>query len=243
MKTLSIISTTPPSNMEKEVCKRELKSYQQKLFELQHKFYVDGRFGLLIILQGMDTSGKDGTIRHAMSRMNPTGINVKSFKKPTQEELEHDFLWRIYPHMPRKGMVQVFNRSYYEDILVPMVNGSLSEERLTHRATLIDQIEAHLTVNNIHILKFFLHISHEIQKAKVEKRKHNPRKKWKYEKADEITAEKWSQNMNAYEWVVHRHCNIPWHIIPADKRWYRNYSVAKVITEHFEKLDLKYPNT
>ena len=155
---LDEISTKPSSSISKSEAKKDLVRLRNELFELQNKFYADSRFGLLIILQGMDTSGKDGTIRHALSGMNPQGVRVKSFKKPTEEELKHDFLWRVYPDIPEKGMIQVFNRSYYEDILVPRVLNSVSEEILAHRCKLLKYLEQHLRQNNIHVLKFFLHI-------------------------------------------------------------------------------------
>ena len=176
---LNTISTKPPSNISKSETKKDLAQLRKELFELQNKFYADGRFGLLIILQGMDTSGKDGTIRHALSSMNPQGVQVKSFKKPTEEELKHDFLWRVYTHIPPKGMIQVFNRSYYEDIIMPSLNSSLPDEILAHRCMFIKYLEQHLRLSNIHVLKFFLHISKEEQKERIQERLIKPHKRWK----------------------------------------------------------------
>ncbi|MCB0777916.1 MAG: polyphosphate kinase, partial [Chitinophagaceae bacterium] len=161
MKRITSQPSLPPGNADKEHCKKELKRLKKELFELQNKFYADGRFGLLIILQGMDTAGKDGTTRHAFSSMNPLGVSVTSFKKPNGNELEHDFLWRIYPHIPARRMIGIFNRSYYEDILVPQIQGTLDVEAIHHRCQLINELEDHLIRNNIHVLKFFLHISKE----------------------------------------------------------------------------------
>lgn len=240
---LDKISTKPPQTISKSEAKKNLVQLRKELFELQNMFYADGRFGLLIILQGMDTSGKDGTIRHALSSMNPQGVQVKSFKKPTQEELEHDFLWRVYPHIPAKGMIQVFNRSYYEDIIMPRLNNSLPEEILAHRCKLIKHLEQHFKLSNIHVLKFFLHISKEEQKERIKERLIKPHKRWKYSANDKKVAKKWDAYRTGYNMVLND-CDEPsWHIIPADKRWYRNYSVANIITEHLKKLNLKYPNT
>ena len=163
MKYLTDLPTLPPANVSKKYCKKELKKIKKELFSLQNKYYADGRYGLLIILQGVDTSGKDGTVRHAFSSMNPKGVHVTSFKEPIGQEIEHDFLWRIYPHIPGKSMIGVFNRSYYEDILVPSLTKTLSKEDIQHRYQLINELEDHLIRNNIYVLKFFLHLSKENQ--------------------------------------------------------------------------------
>lgn len=210
---------------------------------MQNKFYADGRYGLLIILQGVDTSGKDGTVRHAFSSMNPKGVRVTSFKEPTAGELEHDFLWRIYPHIPGKSMIEVFNRSYYEDILVPALNKSLSKEEIQHRCQLINELEDHLIRNNIHVLKFFLHISEKEQKKKLEERKTNPGKKWKYSAADSKAPAEWKENMKTYNMLIEGCSLHPWQIIPADNRWYRNYKVAETVLNHLNSLKLKYPQS
>lgn len=236
-------NTLPPEDISKDYCKRELKKIKGNLFSLQNKFYADGRFGLLVILQGVDTSGKDGTIRHAFSSINPMGIQVTSFKKPSDIELEHDFLWRIYPHFPAKGMIQIFNRSYYEDILVPSVNKMLSKADIHHRCKLINELEDHLIRNNIHVLKFFLHISESEQQDKLEERKTKPHKKWKYEIADDRAPKEWKAYMKSYDMIIRSCSETPWHIIPADKRWYRNYKVAEIVSNHFMSLELKYPQS
>lgn len=241
MKELQEISTLPPKDASKEVCKEGLKAYREKLFELQNMFYANGNHGLLVILQGTDTSGKDSTIRHVMTCMNPQGVRVQSFKKPTEEELKHDFLWRIYPHIPGKGYIQVFNRSYYEDMIVPMTEQSLPEAIIKERGAFINGLEQHLMQSNIHILKFFLHISPEKQKEKIEERLLKPHKRWKYSHDDAKTNREWTAGMKAYNLLL-KQCKEPaWHIIPSDKKWYRNYMVAKVLTEYMEGLNLQYP--
>lgn len=243
MTELSKLPTLPPDEFSKEDCKKELATFHKKLYQLQNVFYADGRFALLIIFQDIDTSGKDGTIRHVMTCMNPMGVQVKPFKQPTTEELSHDFLWRVYPHFPAKGMIEVFNRSYYEDILVPSIVGKFSDVELNQRIQLLNMLEQHLEFNNIHVLKFFLHISKEEQKQRIQERLTQPHKRWKYAKEDEVAADKWDDYTKVYEMIINN-CNVPeWHIIPADKRWYRNYSVAKIITAHLESLHLKFPES
>ncbi len=235
------IPTTPPESSDKEQSTAHLKELRKGLFELQNLFYADGRFGLLVILQGMDASGKDGVCRHVMSAMNPMGVQVTSFKKPTAEELRHDFLWRVYPHFPALGMMRVFNRSYYEDVLVPSMEGTHSLETIEHRMRLINHIEQHLQASNIHVLKFFLHISREEQLHRIAERKTLEHKKWKYDHADEISDEKWHRYQQTYNRVLTDCSVIPWHIVPADKRWYRNEKVAQILHQHLSSLALHYP--
>jgi PPK2 family polyphosphate:nucleotide phosphotransferase len=235
--------TIPDEKYSKKECRKELKSFQERLFELQNVFYADNRFSLLIVFQALDTAGKDGSIRHVMSCMNPMGVQVTPFKQPTVEELSHDFLWRVYPHFPSKGMIQVFNRSYYEDILVPSIQKKLSTEAINHRCELINRIEEHLQANETHVLKFFLHVSNDEQNKRIKERLTQPHKRWKYKENDSIVAKEWSDYMEVYNMIVNT-CNKPdWHIIPADKRWYRNYAVAKVLTNYLESLHLKFPDS
>ena len=242
MVELEHISTLPPEEADKAETKQALKKLGKELFQLQNKFYADGRYSMLIVLQGLDTSGKDGTIRHAFRGMNPQGVQVTSFKKPTADELKHDFLWRVYPHFPKKGMIKVFNRSYYEDILVPATNKSLSEDVLRHRINLINELEHHLLANDTLILKFYLHISADEQIERIEERKTKPHKRWKYAIEDELVPMQWGDYRNAYHTILNACDHLPWHIIPADKRWFRNYTAAKIVAEQLEKLNLEYPN-
>jgi len=236
-------STLPPKGFSRIECNKELSDFSKKLFELQNIFYADSRFALLIILQGTDTSGKDGTIRHVMSCMNPMGVNVKSFKKPTEEEKKHDFLWRIYDHFPSKGMIEVFNRSYYEDIIVPLIDKKISKTELLHRYKLFNILEKHLKLSGIHVLKFFLHISKDQQVKRIQQRFSLPHKRWKYSKEDEKSAEKWADYQVAHEAIINNCNDNKWIIIPSDKKWYRNYAVSKIITNHLESLHLNYPES
>ena len=243
MINLKSFPTSPPETFSKKDCEKELAGFHKKLFELQNVFYADSRFALLIIFQGIDTSGKDGAIRHVMTCMNPMGVQVKSFKQPTLEEVKHDFLWRIYPHLPTKGMIEVFNRSYYEDILVPSLEENLSKEVLQHRCQVLNNLEQHLEMSDTHILKFFLHISKEEQEARIQERLTQPHKLWKYAREDEVAADRWDDYMDVYEMIINQCSKHEWHIIPAEKRWYRNFAVAKVLTNHLESLHLKYPQS
>ncbi|MBX2981437.1 MAG: polyphosphate kinase [Flavobacteriales bacterium] len=238
---LNRISTEPPKRWEKKETKEKLSELHKELFELQNKFFADGRHALLIVLQGMDTSGKDGTIRHALACMNPMGIETKSFRMPTKEEGDHDFLWRIYPHLPAKGMISVFNRSHYEDVLVPTVAKSIPEAGLRHRLELINALERHWVSSGIGVLKFYLHIDQGEQKERLAERKQDPQKRWKYDAADDVAAKHWDHYRKAYEQVLSGCNDVPWNIIPANKRWCRNYSVAKVVRDHLDSLELKYP--
>lgn len=242
MKKLKHISTLPADEFNKKFCKDQLSKLKKRLFELQNVFYADGRYGLLIVLQGMDTSGKDGVVRHVMTCMNPNGLRVQSFKKPTAEEEKYDFFYRIYPHIPARSMIQVFNRSYYEDVIVPSINNTFTKDAFKHRCSLINELEQHLILNNIHVLKFFLHISKEEQEEKIKERLTIPHKRWKYCKDDKQAAKQFDTISGIYDNVIGQCSQVPWHIIPSDKRWYRNYLVAKTIAEHLEKLDLKYPD-
>ena len=241
MTKLKHFSTLPDKPFSKKECEKQINIFHKKLFELQNVFYADSRFALLIIFQGLDTAGKDGSIRHVMSSMNPMGVLVNSFKQPTSEELKHDFLWRIYPHFPAKGMMEVFNRSYYEDIIVPSIDGKLSKTHIDHRCQLINNLEQHLELSNIHILKFFLHVSSEEQEKRIKERLAQPHKRWKYAKNDKVAASKWKDYVEVYDNIINQ-CNKPeWNIIPADKRWYRNFAVAKILVDKLESLGLKYP--
>jgi len=243
MNKLKDFSTSPPEGFSKKECNKEMKAFHKRLFELQNVFYADSRFALLVVFQALDTAGKDGSIRHVMSCMNPMGVHVNSFKQPSPEELKHDFLWRIYPHFPAEGMIEVFNRSYYEDILVPSIAKTLPQKHINHRCELINLVEQHLEMSNVHVLKFFLHVSSEEQEKRIKERLTQPNKRWKYSKNDKTVANKWGDYMKVYDMIINT-CNTPeWHIIPADKRWYRNYAVAKILTKHLESLHLKYPES
>jgi PPK2 family polyphosphate:nucleotide phosphotransferase len=191
----------------------------------------------------MDTSGKDGTIRHVMAGMSPLGVQVKAFKVPNEEELAHDFLWRVHRAVPRKGYVGIFNRSHYEDVLVVRVHKLVPREAWAGRFEQINQLEKMLTANHVVILKFFLHIGKGEQKKRLEQRLHDPTRHWKFSLSDIEERRFWADYRKAYEAVLSR-CSTPWapwHVIPANHKWYRNLLVARVIAETMKGLHLKYP--
>ena len=242
MKSINDISTTAPDSIKKSAANKQLMKLHKQLFALQNLFYAEGKHALLIILQGMDTSGKDGTIRHVFSCINPQGCIVKSFKTPTEEEKLHDFLWRIYANLPEKRMIQIFNRSHYEDILFPVVHGLIDKKEIGERHKMINQFEEHLQKNGTIVLKFFLHISKDEQDGRLEKRLTNPEKKWKYNIGDKKEAKKWDDYIAAYQQMLdgcEKHN--PWIVVAADKKWYRNYLVANTIVETLENLKMKFP--
>jgi PPK2 family polyphosphate:nucleotide phosphotransferase len=243
MPKLTDLPTKAPKDLDRKSIGKEMRFFQNKLFDLQRLLYANSRHSLLILFQGLDAAGKDGTIRHVFSCINPMGCNVTSFKKPSEEELKHDFLWRIYPHVPAKGMIQIFNRSHYEDILVPTVHGTHNNAVIQHRYDYINLFEQHLQLNGTILLKFFLHVSQDKQKQKLALRLKDPKRKWKFDEADITEQKNREAYLKVYQEIFSR-CSpeIPWHIIPADHKWYRNYLIAKTVVHRLEALDMRYPN-
>jgi len=242
MINLSKAPTKPGKSIDKKSIQKELSDLQEQLSKLQNVLYAEKKHSLLIILQGMDAAGKDGTISHVFSYMNPMGVNVKAFKEPTPEEKEHDFLWRVHPHAPAKGMIEIFNRSHYEDILVPTVHKTVEKKILERRYDIINNFEQNLTDDGTVILKFFLNISKKEQKERIQERLTIPEKKWKYDPADTAEEHNWDAYMDLYEKIFER-CgpHLPWLIVPADFKWYRNYFIAKEIVKTLKSLKMKYP--
>ncbi len=242
MKKLNSLSTCAPASFKKDQTNKHLLKLQDKLFSLQNLFYAQRKHSLLIVLQGMDTSGKDGVIRHVFSCINPQGCKVKSFKSPTEEEKAHDFLWRIFANLPEKGVIQIFNRSHYEDILFPAVHKLVDKKIIQERIHTINHFEEHLQNENTIILKFYLHISQKEQLKRLNERLTIPEKKWKYDAGDKTEAKKWKSYRAAYQRVIDK-CDkaSPWIIVPADEKWYRNYFVANTIVNTLENLKMEYP--
>jgi PPK2 family polyphosphate:nucleotide phosphotransferase len=223
--------------------KLELTSTVEKLAELQNVFYADGRRALLVVLQAMDTGGKDGTIRHVFSGVDPQGCHVKSFKAPNEDELAHDFLWRVHAAVPPKGYIGIFNRSHYEDVLIVRVHNLVPKEVWSRRYSQINDFENILTENNVTILKFFLHISKDEQLARLNARRQDPEKHWKFNPGDLKERRHWNDYVHAYEEVLSR-CSTkaaPWFIIPANKKWFRNLAIAKIVTETLQELKPQFP--
>lgn len=216
---------------------------QQQLNELQELFRATDKRALLIVLQGLDTAGKDGVIKHVAGALNPQGCRVTGFKVPTPEELAHDFMWRIHKATPPRGLVGIFNRSHYEDVLVVRVEELVPEEVWRKRYKAINQFERHLAENGTIILKFFLHVSKEKQKERLDDRLVNPRDQWKFSIGDLTTRAKWGLYTEAYEDALAK-CSTdyaPWYVIPADRKWYRNLVVSEIIAETLQSLEMQWP--
>ena len=229
---------------DKSALKAELAELNERIASLQRPFFAAARRALLVILQGRDASGKDGTIRAVFSGVNPMGLQVTSFRKPTDEELAHDFLWRVHRAIPPRGMIGLFNRSHYEDVLVVRVNNLVPREAWEARYDQINAFERHLTANGVVILKFFLDISREEQRKRLIERLEDPEKNWKFNPGDLQEREKWEAYTTAYETALQR-CSPPecrWHVVPADRNTVRNVMVARKVAETLESLGSKYPS-
>jgi PPK2 family polyphosphate:nucleotide phosphotransferase len=230
---LADIDTDPPKSASKEEAEAQFSSLSQELFALQDLLWGARTHSVLIVLQGMDTAGKDGVIKHVAGCMNPRGISVTSFGVPTKEELEHDFLWRVHRHAPRKGEFALFNRSHYEDVLVVRVNQLVPEPIWKERFGHIRDFEELLCEHDTIVLKFFLHISKGEQERRLLDREKDPSTAWKLNVNDWRTREKWNDFQEAYEDVLRRCATprAPWHIVPADSKWFRNIAVLTTLVE------------
>ena len=239
---LSTISTRAPKDLDKSEIKEKTEKILAELDELQNLLYAEGKHSVLVVIQGMDGSGKDGVIRNVLGNMNPQGVTVKSYKAPTADELSHDFLWRIHQHAPAKGMIQVFNRSHYEDILVTRVHKWCDDETARKRMAAINDFEKLLQEhNNTHILKFYLHVSPEEQHERLSERMKDPAKMWKYNEKDFEEAKLWDVYMEMYE-DCFANCNNPeWTIVPADQNWYKEYIIATALCDLLKGLDMQFP--
>ena len=214
-----------------------------KLDKLQEVLYAQAKHAVLIVFQAMDGGGKDGAISHVFSGVNPQGCSVTSFKVPTALEAAHDFLWRIHAAAPARGMIGIFNRSHYESVLVERVHDITPEKIWSKRYDHINQFERLLVDEGTTIIKFFLHISYEEQKKRMEKRLADPRKNWKFSPADLKERKRWDDYQAAYQDAI-RKCSTeeaPWYVVPADNKWFRNWVVSDTIVRTLEKLDLKFP--
>lgn len=246
---------TSPKDMKKH--KEELiaktAANQHQIQQLQDKLYADGREGLIILIQARDAAGKDGTIKHVMSGVNPQGVDVYSFKSPSHEELAHDFLWRFNKALPERGKIAIFNRSYYEDVLIVKVRELwkkyklperlLNADIITRRYKQISEFEEYLYDNGYRVVKIYLNVSAETQKKRFMERIERPEKNWKFSEADLSERGLWDEYTEAYEDMINatstEHC--PWYVIPADKKWYARFLVSEAILNALEKIDPKYP--
>ena len=215
----------------------------EQLRDLQHDLYAERKWSLLICLQGLDSAGKDGTITHVLGTMDPMGTRVCGFKEPTEEELSHDFLWRIEKQVPAKGEVVIFNRSHYEDVLVARVHKLVPKEVWSKRYEYINSFEKELAVNGTHIVKFYLHISPEEQLERFKQRLDDPKRQWKISEADYAERDFWKDYTRAYEDALSKTSTTfaPWYIIPSNNKWFRNLVVSKIVVEELESLGMKLP--
>lgn len=239
---------------DKSKAKDALKNGIELLAELQDKLYAQDRWAILLIFQAMDAAGKDGAIKHVMSGINPQGCQVFSFKAPTSEDLDHDFMWRCLKHLPERGRIGIFNRSYYEEALVVRVHEELLDKQKLPEKLIskhiwderfqdICNIEKYLSRNGVVVRKFFLHVSEEEQKKRFLERIDNPEKNWKFSSADAKERGHWDEYMNAYEDMIRNTStkNSPWYVIPADNKWFTRLVVAAAVIDTLDSLELKYP--
>jgi PPK2 family polyphosphate:nucleotide phosphotransferase len=242
MALLNEIPTRAPKEFTKKQTKEETAQLIAELQELQNLLYAEAKHSVLVILQGMDASGKDGAIKNVLGELNPQGVMVTSFKTPTEEELKHDFLWRVHQHAPAKGMIAVFNRSHYEDVLITRVHQWCDDATAEKRFDAINNFEELLVLhNNTSVFKFYLHISREEQQERFKERLEDPTKSYKYNANDLKEAELWSEYMQVYE-DVFENCNaVPWTIVPADQNWYKEFTIAKTLVSGLKDLKMKYP--
>ncbi|MGZ8537086.1 MAG: PPK2 family polyphosphate kinase [Flavisolibacter sp.] len=242
MGILSEISTRAPRELDKKEIKAETEKLQSELCDLQNVLYAESKYSVLIILQGMDASGKDGAINKVFNNVNPQGVSVKPYKAPTELELTHHFLWRIHHNTPPRGMIMIFNRSHYEDVLITRVHNWCDDKTAALRFEAINNFEELLTLhNNTLIFKFYLHISQEEQQERLKDRLNDETKHWKYNKKDFDESKLWDKYMEMYEDVFEK-CNaIPWVIVPSDQNWYKEYIITKTLVTALKELNMEYP--
>lgn len=234
---------TSSFNGTKEEALDLIQELKKRLEELQEKLYAEKEHKVLIVLQAMDTGGKDSTIRLVFEGVNPQGVRVVSFKSPTPEEKAHDFMWRIHKQVPQNGEIVIFNRSHYESVLIERVHGIVQKSIWQKRYQEINEFEEMLAVDGTLILKFYLHISKKEQKKRLEERLKDPTKEWKFSTSDLPERQFWKQYMSAYEDALNKTTtpSAPWYIVPSNHKWFRDYIVASAIVNHMENLHMRYP--
>jgi PPK2 family polyphosphate:nucleotide phosphotransferase len=226
-----------------EEAKKEIDTYLQKLFRQQALLYAEHKHSILVVLQALDAGGKDGTIKHVFTALNPQGAAVASLKQPTPNELAHDFLWRVHPHAPGKGEIVIFNRSHYEDVLITRVHKLIDKETWTARYQRIRDFESLLVENGTTILKFFLHISKEEQLARFAQRLDDPNRNWKISESDYSERAMWDYYIEAFEDAMSATSakHAPWYVIPSNHKWFRNLAVSQIMADTMEELKLAFP--
>lgn len=227
----------------REAAAEETDAQVARMDRLQYLLYADGSRSLLIVLQGLDAAGKDGTVRHLFTGMNPQGTSVANFKEPTKEELAHDFLWRVHPHVPSKGEVVIFNRSHYEDVLVVRVHKLVPRSVWSKRYGQINDFEKLLHENGTSILKFFLHISPDEQLQRFRQRLDDPERQWKISDSDYSERKLWPKYMGAYEEAIAETSTkqAPWYVIPSNHKWFRNLAISQIVADAMDEMGLKVP--
>lgn len=236
-------SATPDSPGKKEAKEQIEGDLADRLFDLHELMMANEDHSMLLVLQGSDASGKSGTVKHVVRRMNPVGVNVASFVEPTEEEKQHHFLWRMRQELPQPGHLAAFDRSHYEDLVVPNVEGEIDEDELSSRVDDVNDFEAELLAERVIVIKCFLAISYEEQTERFLRRLRRDDKRWKFNPSDMDTRDKWDIYQLAYANAIRRTNTeqAPWHVIPADKKWYRNWAIGNIICERLEALNLEYP--
>ncbi|HZG00295.1 MAG TPA: PPK2 family polyphosphate kinase [Chitinophagales bacterium] len=236
------LPTRAPDGFNKDETKTQTAALLDELRELQNMLYAQSRYSVLVVLQGMDASGKDGVIKKVFAGVNPMGCGVHSFKAPTELEKSHDFLWRVHNVAPARGMIQIFNRSHYEDVLVTRVNKWIDDKTAKERFKHINHFEALLQSNGTILLKFFLNVSKEEQRERLQERKDDPAKMWKHNESDWKVNEQYDDYIRYYEEAMEA-CgpDVPWIVVPADQNWYKEYLVAKTLVDALKNLPLAYP--
>ena len=238
---LEKISTQPPKDVDKKKLEDLTDEYEDRIGDLNEILRAQEKHSLLVILQGMDASGKDGAVKNVFKKCTHFNVDVYAFKKPTEIEFAHDFLWRVHQQVPAKGHIKIFNRSHYEDILIQRVHGWIDEERVQKRMAAINAFEELLEFDNqTKILKFYLHLSFEEQEKQLQQRIDEADKRWKHNEGDWEQREHWDEYMRCYEYAINQ-SKIPWDIVPVDDRWYRDYLISKKVFETLEAMDLEYP--
>ena len=236
---------TPGLDGGKDEANAQREQLAGRLSELQERLYAEGRTGgtrsVLVVLQGMDTSGKGGTIGHVVGQVDPAGVQITAFKAPTPQERRRGFLWRIRRRLPAPGIVGVFDRSHYEDVVAARVRGLTDQRTVTRRYGLIDRFEADLVGGGTRVVKCFLHISREEQRERLLARLDEPTKHWKFNPGDLDDRVRWDDYMAAYAETIERCSEVPWHVVPADRKWYRNWAMTHLLLEQLEALDLRWP--
>ncbi len=230
-----------PAHWEKKETEKLTKDLLDEIYEYTKRLYAEGKRSILVVLQGMDASGKDGLTRTLFKEVSPAWVNVHSFKKPTDEEFAHDFLWRIHKCTPENGTITVFNRSHYEDILVPSVYGYIDKKTIDQRYDQINAFEKYLEANGTTILKFYLNVSYDKQEVKLLERINTKEKHWKHSDGDWETRENWSSFMQVYEQIFERCNDVPWHIIPCDHNWTKLHTAATILVDTLKKMDPQFP--